>query len=651
MIALRRSSLALLGLFLSASLQATVRIFPTFSEPMVLSDTLVFASPNSDRLIATDLQGRKLWERRLGKHDSYDRYDSEQILLQRGTRVSLLNVRSLGERRLGRVAGKQRVWIDPEERLVVSESSDFSKPRFAVHDFASLQILWSRSDIQSLEAMTSDTLFVVVTKRHYERGGGSYSVSDGTLVALDRRTGAERWRLKLHDENGWVRARICDSRLVRIDGLSPSLLRMVDPRTGTSLFRELSSDSFTSHFNDLACEEDHVLLLESHGGSGDVLRTVRLDDLSTLDALPVPAKENIFFHRIGDVVLTSGIYSIAAFDRASREKKWEIKDQRLLGSPIGPSVYASYNDDARNRAVLERIDLATGEEHELYAEPLPPPSQPTRNQLRARERYEREEAKEKERTRKREAALRPKIGAELCLRYDQSGMADIKEYLRLRRDGSAEYIDADVNFPPLRMRGTWTRAGDVYSLTIPPLVRDLHVDDLHVLVGIEANVALLPDLRDAINGYLQTHLDETSFSPDVLSLLRVWAPGCGREALSYCDAQGGRGVEPATYSFDQGVSRDALEKLTLEIDRYLASDFRTIRFTLKTYRAYVFANFLDPHSIWDGEFSEALIDNDIAVAKHHPGHEPSLFRAMPCAEYGAVISRVGKIEEYDPQQK
>src|SRR5262249_15641023 len=154
----------------------------------------------------------------------------------------------------------------------------------------------------------------------------------------------------------------------------------------------------------------------------------------------------------------SGIYSVAAFDFANGTKLWEIDHQLLIGRPNHGVLYASRS--VGDEAVLERVDLATGSESPIYKEQLPAELTMAARQ-REQEKWEAlhqrsEAAKERRLTQEREAAEkteREHARKEICLRFDNSGMLDVREYWILHPGGEAEYIDAGRNFSLFRTKG------------------------------------------------------------------------------------------------------------------------------------------------------------------------------------------------------
>ena len=637
----------LLLLLLSTRISTASEIFPTFSEPLVAGYSLLVASPDSQRLVCLDRAGKVRWTKSFHKLLSFGQFDDRNFYAQDGRRVFRVATETGKQSLIITLPSYEAVTIDRESEVAWSSSAAFGPRRFVLRDRRTFRPLWRDDRVESVTAADGRRLYVLTTKRHTGDGGRSFTVSDAMIRALDLVSGREIWSHRLHDDQSFqTRSALVGRYLVIADGLMPTNLTVLDAASG-AVARDVESTDLGSRgvFEVEAQGSSEALLLEAMRQDGpDRLTTVSIPDLRAKSSIPLPADENLVFFRDGDVIVTSGMNGAAAFDLRNGAKLWEIGHQLLLGHPQNGVLYASRSDRANDLAVLETIDLRTGEELTIYTEPLPS-SMTAAARKRDRERWEKQFAERKAVHSRNEEKRRPPIGNDVCLRFDRSGMLDVREYWILDRTGKAEYFDADNEYGALRAFGRWSRGADgSYAIRGTPLVPDVQTEALTVTLGVKPNLALLPDLRDVIEGFVQTHAGKPA-TPDELEKLEVRAPGCPREAQPYCTVAGERILHVTSRRLidHQPVSIEDLEKLIHAIDRYrdAIADADVIRFRLRSYRSYTFAEWIDPHSYWQSEQQsvEYEIDSAIDFAGHGDAksREPALFRLAPCTDVAAAL--------------
>ncbi|HWS72706.1 MAG TPA: PQQ-binding-like beta-propeller repeat protein [Thermoanaerobaculia bacterium] len=640
---------------IALSLSASVFIDPTFSEPSIAGKSLLVSAPGSERLICLSDAGKVQWQRTVKDLRSFGELDERSFFVQQGRKVSRIESQTGESSPIATLPAGERIDFDPEAGAAWSTDVDWSRRKFVFRDPKSLRAVWRDDRIESVAAIDTDRVFVMTATRQYEEDR-AYRISDATLRALDRASGRELWAYRLHDSQALaIRAGVRGERIALLDGAMASRLTLLSIRTGEAIASLESSATGSEGFLHFAwTADDEVAVLEFKGSATpDLLATYSVPDFRMKGSMPLPVRENLFFYREGTVVVTSGIYSLAAFDAMSAKKLWELDHQVLIRRPRNGRLFGSRSDETRNMAVLESIDLATGVETTLYQESLPAPKPPTAAERRARQNAERKRKKEKEERARKEANERPPVGDELCLRYDQSGMLDVRDYLLLHRDGSVELVDADKNSPAIRMSGRWRKLGDAtYELTGLPLVRNVEAANLTVPVGVRANLPLLRELRDGIEAFERAHMGQATFTEEELRTLEVREPGCPPEALAYCDFEGKRivSVSPPLSYPPKPVAADDLDALLHAIDAYLLDGHSagTLRFRLRDYRSMRYAEWLDPHSFWKHAPRDAEREIDSALESRRfsdatESVEPALFRLDRCSNVATALQRVGPI--------
>jgi hypothetical protein len=352
---------------------STVRIDPHFQNLRVIADRILLTSVDGRRLVGLDRDGKKVWERQFGHRVVVGEYDEESLHVQDGTALVRVSVAAGTVSPLGTLPAHQLLGWLPSEGLATSVDDRFEVRSFRMLDPKSLAPIWKTDDLESVLDIVQDTLVGVRAKRRYEKGGHGYSLSNASLVGLDRRRGALRWKVPLRNEQASsVRAARAGSLLVVIDDpFSGGRLLCLDPRDG----RILSSlaggdDSSGREFLDVSADGPEVVYLESGDAASDaVLHFASVPHLKDTRTLKLVAKEILRFWLQGDYVLTAGIYDTASFDRKTGERYWE---KGALGEWVrfGDGLLATDSTEEGKRARLITIGLRDGVVRELYSEPV-----------------------------------------------------------------------------------------------------------------------------------------------------------------------------------------------------------------------------------------------------------------------------------------
>lgn len=350
---------------------STVRIDPHFQNLSVMGDRILLTSVDGRRLVCLSSDGKKLWERQFQQRIVVGEYDKESLYVQDGTALLKVSLSAGILSPLGTLPAHQLLGWLPSEGLATSIDDRFEVRSFRMLDPKSLALIWKTDDLESVVDIVQDTLVGVRAKRSYEKGGQGYSLSNATLVGLDRRSGALRWKVPLlNDQASSVSTARAGSLLVVIDDpFSGGRLFCLDPRDG----RILSSlaggdDSSGRNFLEVAVDGSEVVYLDSGEESSDVvLHFATVPDLKDTRTLKLVAKEILRFWLQGDFVLTAGIYDTASFDRKTGERYWE---KGALGEWVrfGDRMLATDSTEEGKRARLITIGLRDGAVRELYSE-------------------------------------------------------------------------------------------------------------------------------------------------------------------------------------------------------------------------------------------------------------------------------------------
>jgi len=350
---------------------STVRIDPHFQNLSVIGDRILLTSVDGRRLVCLGSDGKKLWERQFRHRIVVGEYDKKSLYVQDGASLLQVSLSAGALSPLGTLPAHQLLGWIPSEGLATSVDDRFDFRSFRMLDPKSLALIWKTDNLESVVDIVQDTLVGVRAKRSYEKGGQGYSLSNATLVGLDRRSGALRWKVPLlNDQASSVRAARAGSLLVVIDDpFSGGRLLCLDPRDGRILSSLAAGDDSSGRtFLEVSMDGSEVAYLESGDATSDaVLHFATLPDLKDTRTLKLVAKEILRFWLQGDFVLTSGIYDTACFDRKTGERYWE---KGALGQWVGfgDRMLATDSTEEGKRARLITIGLRDGAVRELYSE-------------------------------------------------------------------------------------------------------------------------------------------------------------------------------------------------------------------------------------------------------------------------------------------
>ena len=366
-------SLAGTFLLLVAPAGSTVRVDPHFQNLDVIGDRILLTSVDGRRLVCLSTDGKKVWERLFRQRIVLGAYDKDSLYVQDGAALHQVNLSAGALSPLGTLPAHQRVGWLPSEGLATSVDDRFDVRSFRMLDPKSLALIWETDSLESVVDIIQDTVVGVRAKRSYEKGEG-YTLSNATLVGLNRRNGALRWEIPLlNHQASSVRAVRAGSLLVVIDDpFTGGRLFCVDPGDGKILSSLAGGDDWSTgrNFLDVSIDGSEVVYLDSgHASSDAVLHFATLPDLKDTRTLRLVSKEILRFWLQGDFVLTAGIYDTACFDRKTGARYWE---KGAIGQwvRLGDSMLATDSVDEGKRARVITIALRDGAVHELYSEPV-----------------------------------------------------------------------------------------------------------------------------------------------------------------------------------------------------------------------------------------------------------------------------------------
>ena len=356
---------------------STVRIDPHFQNLNVIGDRILLTSVDGRRLVCLSTDGKKLWERPFGQRIVVGLYDKDSLYVQQGTALYQVSLSAGTLSPLGTLPPHQLLGWLPAEGLATSVDDRFGVRSFRMLDPKSLALAWETDSLESVVDIIQDTVVGVRAQRSYEKDRHSYTLSNATLVGLNRQNGALKWEIPLlNRQASSARAARAGSLLVVIDDpFTGGRLFCLDPGDGRILSSLAGGDDWSTsrNFLDVAIDGSEVVYLDSgHASSDAVLHFASLPDLQDTRTLRLVSKEILRFWLQSDFVLTAGIYDTACFDRKTGARYWE-KGAIGQWTRFGDTMLATDSADEGKRARVITIGLRDGTVHELYSEPVGDP--------------------------------------------------------------------------------------------------------------------------------------------------------------------------------------------------------------------------------------------------------------------------------------
>jgi len=245
-------------LFLVAPAGSTVRIDPHFQSLNVMGDRILLTSVDGRRLVCLSTDGKKLWERQFRQRIVLGAYDKDSLYVQDGTALHQVHLSAGTLSPLGALPAHQLLGWLPSEGLATSVDDRFGVRSFRMLDPKSLALIWETDSLESVVDVIQDTVVGVRAKRSYEKGGAGYTLSNATVVGLNRRNGALKWEIPLlNRQASSARAARAGSLLVVIDDpFTGGRLFCLDPGDGKILSSLAGGDDWSSGRNFLDVSMD-----------------------------------------------------------------------------------------------------------------------------------------------------------------------------------------------------------------------------------------------------------------------------------------------------------------------------------------------------------------------------------------------------------
>jgi hypothetical protein len=342
-------------------------VFPTYSTPMLVDDTLIVLSADRLELIGVSKAGKDLWRQKLSSKGSLIAHSSGKILLTQGASVSSLNTKDGGSKPLFSADPKVE-WVrySPETNLFWGQL-DGEEPALVLYDGTTHACLATEKRGETMAYADSDLVVLAKGRRKAAKGGG-YSFSKGWLEAFERQTMKKVWSVQFENQP-WPHHYVvrCGNYIVCDDA---SDLMVIDVMTGKARRQPAVKHEDALGPSGLRNDGGAITYLASKlnfrdfNQSEQTLYKLTVPDLTVIESRVVKVIEAANSEKVGDLLITDALYRTACF-RPDGTKIWEHFQLHRTPAVDGVIYFSDYN---KGVARMGALDVATGKQRFFLSE-------------------------------------------------------------------------------------------------------------------------------------------------------------------------------------------------------------------------------------------------------------------------------------------
>lgn len=354
--------------------QATSILFPKFSEPIFQEDRLLFASPDSKRLICVNVGGAKQWDLTFHKPVNLFAGPKGEALLQTGIVVNAVSPKDGTLKQQFVVESENdRVSYDKAAESFVSRDSRFEVRAFRLLKAETGKPVWKSASVESVVCSTPSLIVCLSVGRI--RSGEGYYFGQGHLEAFDRRDFSKKWTVALDSKEDlpWLQSCYTPPYLVYLDGRS---LITIDSASGTKIASKTIDTKRLGPSTKLAKDGENAVWISSELKMGDFSNSAHefhfcsVPDLNQKDTLTIRLIEVARVSFEEGFIITDALYRTAGFKRDG-VKIWELFQNNRSRVIDGKIYFSDYENEA---ARVGLVDVSTGLKTILYTEKVESPS-------------------------------------------------------------------------------------------------------------------------------------------------------------------------------------------------------------------------------------------------------------------------------------
>jgi len=356
----------------TSSARATSIIFPKFSAPIFEENRLIFTSPEANRLLCADLNGKIVWERKYDFRINLFAGPKAEALVQTGKVVCSISPQTGDLKTLFSVEDdNDEVTFSIDANSFISRDRRFGKQMFKLLDATTGQPLWKTQEVATILGVTPEIIVCLsVELTPLDQG---YTHGKTSLNGYARDNFTRKWSVPL---SGNIPAPLVSTAfkspfLFYAEG--DSSITVLDCSTGRKLFTKPMNVPDGVSIGGLKIYGQQLVWLTSKTDLKDFKNTEHYLHFSTVPELKEDKTTVLKLIEIARVSFESGfiisesLYRTACF-QLDGSKIWE-RFQTTRTQVINNRIYFSDND--KETARLGFVEASTGKEKILYTEKIP----------------------------------------------------------------------------------------------------------------------------------------------------------------------------------------------------------------------------------------------------------------------------------------
>ncbi len=342
-------------------------VFPTYSTPVLVDDTLVVLSPDRLELIGVSKAGKELWRQKLSSKGSIVAHNSGKTLLTQGASVSSLNTKDGSIEPLF-VADPKVEWVRYSlETNLFWGPLDAQEPALVIFDGVTHACLATEKSGETM-AYGDSNLVVLAKGRRKAAEGGGYSFSKGWLEAFDRQTMKKTWSVQF-EKQPWPYHDVvrCGGYIVCDDALDLIVIDVVSgkvQRRPAVMPKDAIGPSGLRNDNGALTYLTSELNYADFNQSKQTLYKLSLPDLKVIESRAIKVIEAASSEKVGDLLITDALYRTACF-RPDGAKLWEHFQLHRTQVMDGVIYFSDYN---KGVARMGALDVTTGKQRFFLSE-------------------------------------------------------------------------------------------------------------------------------------------------------------------------------------------------------------------------------------------------------------------------------------------
>lgn len=349
-------------------LKGTSIIFPTYSTPLCVDDSLIVLSVDRSEMIALTKSGKEQWRQKLSTKGRLFRHHSGKVVLAQGSAVMSVNMKDGSMEPLFHANPKvSYVAYDADSNLFWGEK-DQDGPVLVLFDGVTFACLAKEKHGEAI--LYADKDYVVLAKANREPFEGGYTFSNGWIEAFDRRSMKKLWATAFLNESSPMRYVVRCGDYFVCDDVED--LVVIEIASGKMRRKAAIKDQGAHGPNGLRNENGAItyctskLNFKDFGQNEQIFYKLTIPDLQLVERRSVKVIEVASSEKVGDLLITDALYRTACF-RSDGTKLWEHFQLHRTSAMDGVIYFSDSNNGV---ARMGALDVVTGKQRFFLSETI-----------------------------------------------------------------------------------------------------------------------------------------------------------------------------------------------------------------------------------------------------------------------------------------